>query len=266
MHFDLPLNDSMTTLDEAYLTLHLKRQQQTLRKRKKRFIIKVSVFQLTDTFERIWLDTVNLTVRSVGAHKKVRLNVHKAVNDWMRDARTNLGLQVACENCHAHSIYVLHDAPPDNENSEHENFPYPTLRLALNGRQREKRHRSFRPIIQDYTTKLNHVKCSRKNERCCRRQLKVQFKELSGLDFVIQPKAFDAGYCDGTCPTAYNPAHEHAVLQGRLADLGKYNIPRPCCAPSILSDVDVLHVDEEDSTKLKVTTFKNMRVLQCACS
>lgn len=266
MHFDLPLNmlnDSMSTLDEAYLHLHLRRSQPMSRKMRRRRFIKVSVFQLTDTFDRVWLDTVNLTVRGVGAHKKIRLNVQKAVADWMREPHLNHGLQVFCENCHQHSVYVVHDAPPEGEN-EPTNFPYPTLRLALNGRQREKRHRSFRPVIQDFTTKHSHVKCSRKNEKCCRRQMKVHFKELAGLDFVIQPKLFDAGYCDGTCPTAYNPAHEHAVLQGRLADLGK--VPRPCCAPSVLSDVDVLLVDEDDSTKLKVTTFKNMRVLQCACS
>lgn len=265
MHFDLPpnvLNDSVSGLDEAYLAVHLVRRKRPKRRPRKPKAIRLHVYQMTESYDRVWLDTVHVNLTSfVNKHRRVRLNVFRAVNGWVQNTTQNHGLQIYCENCHTHFVYVVHEEPLDKR--QH-NVDFPTLRLAFNGRQREKRHRTFRPVIQDYTK--NHVKCSKKNEKCCRRQLKVQFKELAGLDFVIQPKMFDAGYCEGTCPTAYNPAHEHAVLQGKLADLGKYNVPRPCCTPSILSDIDVLHVDEEDSSKLKVTTFKNMRVLQCACS
>uniref|UniRef100_A0A336M6Y6 CSON005348 protein n=1 Tax=Culicoides sonorensis TaxID=179676 RepID=A0A336M6Y6_CULSO len=283
MHFDLSpnlLNDSNTMIDEASLVISLARNRHrneapygskarkhnngtSIRKNRRYRHIKIHVYQLSESFDRIWLDTINLTAHKFPNHKKVRLNVHRAVSAWLQDNTSNQGLQIYCENCHAHGIYVVHENGMNNIAGS----VYPTLQLMMKGRQREKRwQRSFRPVIQDYFSR-HHIKCSKKSDKCCRRQLKVQFKEISGLDFVIQPKMFDAGYCDGNCPTAYNPAHEHAVLQARLADSGKYpHIPRPCCAPAILSDVDVLHVDEEDSTKLKVTTFKNMRVLQCACS
>lgn len=278
MHFDLPpnmLNDSGTgsssgTLDEAYLAMHLVRNKRPRKRPKKPRSIRLHAYQLVEKYDRVWLDTVTVNLTSFGnkPHRKVRLDVFRAVNSWLQHPGKNLGLQIYCENCHVHNVYVVHEEPADHQNQHqmhHGHNKLPTLHMDFNGRLREKRHRVFKPTIQDYS-KQHHVKCSRKNEKCCRRQLKVQFKELAGLDFVIQPKMFDAGYCEGTCPTAYNPAHEHAVLQGKLADLGKYNVPRPCCTPSILSDIDVLHVDEEDSTKLKVTTFKNMRVLQCACS
>lgn len=281
MHFDLPsniLNNSSATIEEAFLLINLARNKNknppygsrsrsdlrniTRRRTKRLKHIKVHVYQLTDSYDRVWLDTLNLTIHKFPSHKKVRLNVFKAISSWLKDNTNNVGLQVYCENCHANNIYVVHESLINNTPG----VGYPTLHLGLKGRQREKRwQRSFKPVIQDYFSK-HHVKCSKKGDKCCRRQLKVQFKDVAGLDFVIQPKSFDAGYCEGSCPTAYNPAHEHAVLQGRLADSGKYQIPRPCCAAAVLSDVDVLHVDEEDNTKLKVTTFKNMRVLQCACS
>lgn len=285
MHFDLSsnlLNDSSTTIDEASLIISLARNRHrneppygsrasrnmrtnngTMRRRRNRHPMKIHVYQLSESFDRIWLDTINLTSHKLqNNHRKVRLNVHRAVSAWMRDTNSNQGLQLYCENCHSHGVYVVHE----NGMKSIPGSIYPTLQLILKGRQREKRwQRSFKPVVQDYFSR-HHTKCTKKSDKCCRRQLKVQFKEIAGLDFVIQPKMFDAGYCDGSCPTAYNPAHEHAVLQARLADSGKYNIPRPCCTPAILSDVDVLHVDEEDDTKLKVTTFKNMRVLQCACS
>lgn len=282
MHFDLSsnlLNDSSTTIDEASLIISLAknrhrneppygskarnmRQNNGTARRGRRRQIKIHVYQLSESFDRIWLDTINITTHKFPNHRKIRLNVHRAVSSWLQNNGSNQGLQLYCENCHAHGIYVVHENGMDSIPGS----SYPTLQLILKGRQREKRwQRSFKPVVQDYFSR-KHTKCTKKGDKCCRRQLKVQFKEISGLDFVIQPKMFDAGYCDGSCPTAYNPAHEHAVLQARLVDSGKYNIPRPCCTPAILSDVDVLHVDEEDDTKLKVTTFKNMRVLQCACS
>lgn len=282
MHFDLSsnlLNDSSTTIDEASLIISLAknrhrneppygskarnmRQNNGTARRGRRRQIKIHVYQLSESFDRIWLDTINITAHKFPNHRKIRLNVHRAVSSWLQNNASNQGLQLYCENCHAHGIYVVHENGMDSIPGS----SYPTLQLILKGRQREKRwQRSFKPVVQDYFSR-KHTKCTKKGDKCCRRQLKVQFKEISGLDFVIQPKMFDAGYCDGSCPTAYNPAHEHAVLQARLVDSGKYNIPRPCCTPAILSDVDVLHVDEEDDTKLKVTTFKNMRVLQCACS
>lgn len=274
MHFDLPsnvLNDTSSgstgTLEEAYLAVHLVRSKRPKKKPRKPRQIRLHAYQLDVNYDRVWLDTININLTSFGSklHRKAKLNVFRAVNSWIQHPSNNLGLQIYCENCHTHLVYVVHEEPLEQQHQvHHPHAKLPTLHMDFNGRLREKRHRVFKPTIQDYSK--HHVKCSKKNEKCCRRQLKVQFKELAGLDFVIQPKMFDAGYCEGSCPTAYNPAHEHAVLQGRLADLGKFNVPRPCCTPSILSDIDVLHVDEEDSSKLKVTTFRNMRVLQCACN
>lgn len=211
MHFDLSpnlLNDSSTTIDEASLIVSLARnrhrseppygskvRQNGANKRvSRRRQIKIHVYQLSETFDRIWLDTINMTIHKFPNHRRVRLNVQRAVGSWMQNNGSNEGLQLYCEGCHAHGIYVVHE----NGMNGVPGSAYPTLQLTLKGHQREKRwQRSFKPVVQDYFSR-KHTKCSKKSDKCCRRQLKVAFKEISGLDFVIQPKMFDAGYCDGS--------------------------------------------------------------------
>lgn len=214
MHFDLStnlLNDSSTTIDEATLVISLAKNRhrndplygskarqsngffnpQNKRGRRR---IKIHVYQLSETFDRIWLDTINMTVHKFPNHRKVRLDVQRAVRSWVGNNTVNEGLQLYCEGCHSHGIYVVHE----NGMNGVPGSAYPTLQLTLKGRQREKRwQRSFKPVVQDYFSK-KHTKCTKKSDKCCRRPLKVQFKEISGLDFVIQPKMFDAGYCEGS--------------------------------------------------------------------
>lgn len=42
--------------------------------------------------------------------------------------------------------------------------------------------------------------------------------------------------------------------------------PKPCCAPSKLDRLQIVHVDEADPSRLKVTTWEEMAVVECACS
>ena len=104
-----------------------------------------------------------------------------------------------------------------------------------------------------------------KKQRCCRHKMEVVFKELPGYEFIVQPYRFDAGYCKGSCPYRYNPANHHASLQSLIWRQKKGGAPKPCCAPSKLEQLDIIHIDEDDPNKLKVTTWSNMKVLECAC-
>lgn len=114
--------------------------------------------------------------------------------------------------------------------------------------------------------KGRRTECRGDNKKCCRHQMTVIFKDLKGFEFIIQPKTFDAGYCKGRCPPRYNPAHHHALLQSLIWKEDRKKAPRPCCAPSKLAELEILYIDENDPTKLKVSNWKNMRVLECACS
>jgi len=135
--------------------------------------------------------------------------------------------------------------------------------------------------------------------KCCREQMRVVFADIPGFDFIVEPKWFDAGLCRGRCPAKYNPATRHAFIQSLLwkqhynnrrgnneekRSLRKVRHgggggsavvattrapqppPKPCCAPSKLDRLQIIHVDETDPSSLKVTTWKEMAVVECACS
>lgn len=145
----------------------------------------------------------------------------------------------------------------------------------------------FSPVLNIFTTTYNsrtirnkrgahdqlislhkgrRTECRGDNKKCCRHQMTVIFKDLKGFEFIIQPKTFDAGYCKGRCPPRYNPAHHHALLQSLIWKEDRRKAPRPCCAPSKLAELEILYFDENDPTKLKISNWKNMKVLECACS
>ncbi|VVC40982.1 Transforming growth factor-beta, C-terminal,Cystine-knot cytokine,Transforming growth factor [Cinara cedri] len=140
--------------------------------------------------------------------------------------------------------------------------------------------------------------------KCCREQMRVVFADIPGFDFIIEPKWFDAGLCRGRCPAKYNPATRHAFIQSLLnnnrgvADsprnrrqrrrvrhggekesreatgvvspwipsIPRPSPPKPCCAPSMLDKLEIMHVDEVNPKKLTVTRWKEMVVVECACS
>ncbi|KAL4103921.1 hypothetical protein QTP88_019238 [Uroleucon formosanum] len=134
--------------------------------------------------------------------------------------------------------------------------------------------------------------------KCCREQMRVVFADIPGFDFIIEPKWFDAGLCRGRCPAKYNPATRHAFIQSLLwkqhnnrrggvtsgerrsrrkvrhgggsmvaaTTKASQPPPKPCCAPRKLDRLQIIHVDETDPSSLKVTTWKEMAVVECACS
>ncbi|XP_076236807.1 TGF-beta domain-containing family member maverick [Calliopsis andreniformis] len=114
--------------------------------------------------------------------------------------------------------------------------------------------------------KGRRTKCKGESKKCCRHELTVMFKDLKGFEFIVYPKTFDAGYCKGRCPPRYNPAHHHALLQSLLWKEDRKRVPKPCCAPSKLDQLMIVYFDENDSTQLKVSYWKNIQVLECACS
>ncbi|KAK1137619.1 hypothetical protein K0M31_002117 [Melipona bicolor] len=114
--------------------------------------------------------------------------------------------------------------------------------------------------------KGRRTKCKGESKKCCRHELTVMFKDLKGFEFIVYPKTFDAGYCKGRCPPRYNPAHHHALLQSLLWKEDRKKVPKPCCAPSKLDELMIVYFDENDTTQLKNSYWKNIQVLECACS
>ncbi|CAD7093907.1 unnamed protein product [Hermetia illucens] len=227
--------------------------------------VTVKVYQLIEPYGRVWLasrtiefDNINEPISS----RWIELDVSKAVNGWLLSKQSNLGLEIVCDNCHQYNMYIMEDY---SANSEPDFSPVLNI-VGRFGMHREKRSRQHHHFMQASRRKPRKTDCVQENNKCCRHKMEVVFSEIKGYDFIIQPKTFDAGYCRGRCPPRYNPAHQHAFFQSLIWKQDKTKVPRPCCAPSKLAELEVLHVDEKNKNKLQVSTWKDMRVQECACS
>ncbi|KAH8269754.1 hypothetical protein KR018_000416 [Drosophila ironensis] len=217
----------------------------------------------------------------------LEFDVTNAVRSWLNKSNENFAIEIQCDKCKSKGARILNDVSPTTAansplNNEDVNIK-PVLniighgttqshlnsddfhRIMLsNNRSNEFVHHrlDFQPTLR--SEKLNN--CYKLHQRCCRHQLDVVFKNIKGFEFILQPKVFDAGYCHGRCPPRHNPAHHHALLQSLIWQEDHNRAPRPCCAPSKLEMLEILHVDEEHSDKLKISTWTDMQVIECACS
>lgn len=102
---------------------------------------------------------------------------------------------------------------------------------------------------------------------CSRRNLRVDFADIGWSEWVIEPKAFDAYYCAGTCgfpmPKVVRPSN-HATIQSIVRAVGIIpGVPEPCCVPESMSPLAVLYQDESRNPVLKI--YPNMSVQSCSC-
>ena len=107
--------------------------------------------------------------------------------------------------------------------------------------------------------------------------MRVNFRDLEGFGFIYQPRVFDANFCGGSCPPRYHPLNDHSLLQSLMHIKSKAasrtagrrrrsKIKKTCCSPAKFENLDILHLDEVDPSKLRVTNWKNIIVSQCACA
>ncbi|XP_055858065.1 protein decapentaplegic [Episyrphus balteatus] len=241
--------------------------------------INMKVYQLLEPKGKIWIDGQKIEIKfdrnkiDESISQWLQFDVTKAVEEWVVHKKQNLGLEIQCDNCLRNGARIIDDLSGDSEEEEDSSLPNkydlaPVLNIIGRlGTHREKRSKHYHNQMTEKPKKSNlKNNCYKDNQRCCRHSMEVVFKEIKGFEFIIQPKVFDAGYCRGRCPPRYNPAHHHALLQSLIWKQDRKKVPRPCCAPSKLVELEVLHVDEKDNEKLKISTWTDMRVLECACS
>ncbi|XP_054280950.1 bone morphogenetic protein 2 [Macrosteles quadrilineatus] len=205
---------------------------------------------------RTLLDSRRLVLKDTS--RWVELDVVPAVIYWISGQR-NLGLEVECDECSGRGVRLVSGTGPEASSFD------PVLNVLLTDRESyprspramEAEHRYDETLGSDCRKGPNHG-------RCCRHSMEVVFKDVPGFEFILQPYKFNAGFCKGRCPPRYHPASQHALLQSLVWQM--YKVPRPCCAPHVLADIEVLHLDETDPSSLKVSTWKGMQVQRCACS
>ncbi|XP_001352269.4 uncharacterized protein mav isoform X1 [Drosophila pseudoobscura] len=227
----------------------------------------------------------------------LEFDVTKAVRGWLNKTHENLGIEIQCDRCRSIGARILSDvssptpfksASAKSAATDSDRFHLmPVLNIIGHGNMQSHREGDLGVGVQHLVVTNNRSdnyfhhrsdqdmgwrrekwnnSCYKVHQRCCRHQLDVIFKEIKGFEFILQPKMFDAGYCHGRCPPRHNPAHHHALLQSLIWQQDSSRAPRPCCAPSKLEVLEILHVDEEHTDKLKISTWSDMQVLECACS
>lgn len=101
---------------------------------------------------------------------------------------------------------------------------------------------------------------------CRRKTFYVSFRELGWEHWVIAPQGYNADYCHGECAfplTASLNATNHAIVQTLMQLIDPSKIPKPCCAPTALSKIQVLFYDDNRNVILK--KYRHMAVKSCGC-
>ena len=172
------------------------------------------------------------------------VEVEDEVQGWLEEPETNLGL-----------LLLL---PPG---SQLVGLPSLTLRVEEGRKGRSRRSLRTKPSTD----------CSnRRDNRCCRDDMVVDLTTLQGFEFIFEPQQFNAYMCGGRCPARFLPLNDHSLLQSLLhlkgvEDKDAPRVKRPCCVPAKYESMNILHLDPDNATKLKVTSWKNIIVTQCAC-
>ncbi|KAH8252417.1 hypothetical protein KR038_010262, partial [Drosophila bunnanda] len=251
--------------------------------------INLKVYQLLSSNRRRLLTSRKIQFENMDYEETrtqwLEFDVTRAVRDWLSKAHPNLGIELQCDRCRTLGVRVLSDTSPtaqQHSTGDEERFNLmPVLNIIGHGAMQSDskvHHITLTHNKSDHDPYVHHntrwggtpVKwnnsCYKLHQRCCRNQLDVAFKDIKGFEFILQPKVFDAGYCHGRCPPRHNPAHHHALLQSLIWQEDHSRAPRPCCAPSKLEMLEILHIDENHSDKLKISTWSDMQILECACS
>jgi len=198
---------------------------------------------------------------ATSASKWTEFEVTKAAESWVNGGASNLGLELECRECVRRGITLV---TQDTEGSNSSVSPVLNVHAEVQVTANPRQKRNSDPLHSEHQSR--RTECRKDGKRCCRHKMEVVFRDLEEFGFIFEPKNFDAGYCKGRCPPRYNPANRHALLQSLIRRQNRDRAPRLCCAPNKLTDLQVLHADEHDPTKLKVTTWKNISVEECACS
>ncbi|XP_023036610.1 uncharacterized protein LOC6651366 [Drosophila willistoni] len=263
-------------------------------------ILNLKVYQLLSPNKRQILDKRRIEFENIDyedTHSQwLEFDVTKAVRGWLNRSQENLGIEIQCDKCKRIGARILSDVSTSTTTTtttddakegdyERERFHLMPVLNIIGHLGHTQAHREGPPagvgvaagagvgnqyyphrVEQDFNRRIWPNSCYKVHQRCCRHQLDVVFKDIKGFEFILQPKSFDAGYCQGRCPPRHNPANHHALLQSLIWQQDHNRVPRPCCAASKLTELEILHVDEEHSDKLKISTWSDMQVVECACS
>lgn len=221
--------------------------------------LRIEIFQVlqlsADQFLRRSLDS-----RLVSLDKAAweEFDVSRAVQDWIRDPSSNLGLEISCDN-----RYRMEDvlnfvvwSPPVADNPYHV-----SLLPALNVLTQEKRI-----LGRQKRTLPERSDCVQGDgeERCCRYPLTIHFRDINWHHWVIEPASYQAYYCAGSCPRDYKVAHRYARIKSLMRERNPTMQLNLDCIETRMGSLNIAHYNSENT--LVVSVFENMYPEECMCA
>lgn len=202
--------------------------------------------------------------------KWIQIDMTSTVKSWLKENQDLLSVDLYCESCSHYGLKIVNlqqqeDATNNNPTLNIIGSVIRTKRKTVNKNKKSEKLGE----VTDYTiTQPKKTFCKQNGDKkCCRHKWVIDFKELGGYDYIIEPRKFDAGFCQGECPYRYNIGNNHAFFQSLARhEKNDQTIPNVCCAPTRFVDMEILHIDENDHTRLKVTTMKKMKAMRCSCT
>lgn len=149
--------------------------------------------------------------------------------------RSNFELSVECDKCGENNIELTR----------------PYLNVIVSVKNRSRRRRS------DYAANRDGLNCNKT-------PLHVNFSDIPGYKYIMQPKSINIGLCIGRCPHRWRMS-QHAILQHAVS-FSNSTVPKPCCSPSQMKGLEYLYLSQEDYSTLKIGFWRDSIVVDCRCS
>ncbi len=201
-------------------------------------------------------------------------NVTRTTLKWTQDPESNRGIYITLTDSFGYDLDPQYCGLVGNEGEEDKQvFMVAFFREEQHLRVRRRRSatRTEDRIDQSHTissrqwSSYYHPENSRETQ-CQRKTFYVNFRDLGWQDWIIAPEAYSAYYCAGQCNfplSAEMNATNHAIVQTLAHLMDPENVPLPCCAPTEMASVSVLHYDDNSNVILK--KFRNMVAKACGC-
>lgn len=191
-------------------------------------------------------------------------DITQVVKDWIDDPELNNGVEIYADGLNAGQLLfpsldvAEKKSSKSNRTATRYNVVVPILEMKTHERSILKRVKR-----QNNIERRDCVKGDGES-RCCRFTTTIAFSDLGWDDWIIAPPEYEAHYCDGSCPDRFKMANTFAGIQARLHALYPSKFPKPCCVPSKLSPLTILHKDSDG--KYQFTDYPDMIVEDCKCA
>ncbi|XP_016915606.1 protein decapentaplegic [Apis cerana] len=193
----------------------------------------------------------------------ISLDVHPAVERWIKDPKNNHGLLV-----HVRGVKQEHVRLKRNTNERNDTWVVNRPMLFTYTDDGRYKMSSASQIMDRRARRAALRKNRRKDgrENCRRHPLYVDFADVGWNDWIVAPPGYDAFYCHGDCPfplADHLNSTNHAIVQNLVYSTKPSMVPKACCVPTALSSISMLYLDEENKVVLK--NYQDMSVLGCGC-